>query len=234
MSSATSSGAGGALLRAAMLSALCMIGTLPASAISVPPFTVTAPSSYTVLYNGFDGSGGTVAGLSAQNVFTFGSGAFSGNTVTFTIDTLNTTTNATAGVDSRIVSFGFDTTPTVTNVSATGTFSGETFVGANITSGTTVEFCIFSGNNCQGGGNTGLTEGQSGLTTVSLTFNDNLSQFSFDNLFVRYQSVAALNGGSTIGTAVPEPGVISLIGVLCAGALAAMRKRRQQQQSEEI
>lgn len=128
---------------------------------------------------------------------------------------------------SRLVSLGFDTDPNAaiaitnvgTNVWAVG--SGQGALGT--------ELCVWDGNNCNGGANQGLGEGQSDTIGFKLTTAASTQSLSFDNFMVKFQSVPLLNNQSvelqgTISTVpLPATGLLLLGGI---GGLAALRKRK--------
>lgn len=207
-------------------------GAVPAMA---EPITFTAAnvgSTYTAGFNGFSGST-TVDGLTAQVSLTLTS--VSSTSYTFSYAVTNTTSDP---VNSRVSSFGFNTNPDISGASSTGTYS-YVVTDANVPNGIgTIDVCFkgaFS-NSCSGSG--GVTDGQTGTGSLTLTFSQPLTALTLDDFFVRYQSITGAGNitsatgtvtgstsSSTGGTQVPEPGVIGLLG----GALIAMglvRRRR--------
>ena len=79
-----------------------------------------------------------------------------------------------------------------------------------------VDVCVFSGNNCAGGGSGGLLPGE--LMNVGVTITGaQLPPLTFDAVYARFQSIGPTQGGSDVvqgtTTPVPEPGVLSLVGV---------------------
>lgn len=87
-----------------------------------------------------------------------------------------------------------------------------------------VDFCV-TAVNCAGGGGGGVTLGNTGTAYASIMFSGSgLTALTFDDIFVRYQSIAGAGSvTSAVGAPVPEPGAIV---VLSLGLLAvALRKR---------
>jgi|JI61114C2RNA_FD_contig_31_3513152_length_881_multi_5_in_0_out_0_1 hypothetical protein len=183
---------------------------------------------------------------------------FSGLTnVQFDMDITNTSSAPITA--SRVTAVGFLTTPEIakslnsTNVnqqgksegtidpnSVTNTFTNVDY-GSNFPNGLgNVEFCFSDSNNCPGGANGGVAMGGTGTAKASLWFTGNsLTSLRFDNLFVRYQSVAgcATCGGSATGRpvlppgsdpVVPEPSFYGLLSLGMGGLLWFSYRRRQQ------
>jgi hypothetical protein len=211
---------------------------------AVLPVTATNGSTFTFDMNGFFDSGGSPAvinGLSALvtlNQFLFTSTTVNGAAATqvqFNYSIVND--SAVPVLTSRVSNLAFNTTPNIlvggTN-SVTGVF-GTMLLGANQPNGIgTVELCL-TAQNCPGGGSGGVTRGNTGGGSVTLTFAGLLSSLTFDSLFVRYQSITCAAGAvcssSASGTAVPvpAPGPLALAGVLALGGLASWgitRRRR--------
>lgn len=182
---------------------------------------------------------------------------FSGLTnVKFDMDITNTSSAPITA--SRVTAVGFLTTPEIvtslnsTNLTKQGKSAGTidpnavTNVFTNVDYNSNfpnglgnVEFCFSDSNNCPGGAGSGVAMGNTGTASASLWFTGNpLTSLRFDNLFVRYQSVAgcATCGGSATGTpvlppndpVVPEPSFYGLLS-LGMGGLAWFSYRRRQQ-----
>lgn len=199
-------------------------------------------TSFTVGFNGFDGSG-TVTGLTSSATFTLTS--LTANTYTFGYTVNNTSTSPLTS--SRISGFGFNTDPNISGASSTGTYNivGTT---SNVPNIGTVDVCFKDGggtNSCAGGGSGGVTLGGTGSGTLTLSFASALSSLNISDFFVRYQSIAGTNantpssavgsgtitssgststGGSTGGVPVPEPG---MLGLFMLGAAGLWFRRRR-------
>jgi hypothetical protein len=199
----------------------------PASAIFIDAANVG--DVYTVQFDG-NVSGTTVAGLTAAADVQVVS--YSGGQLVLDI-TLANTTNTSLVSSSRVSGMGFDVS---TAVKSASTVSGGLFQNA-VTGGKLpngfggLDVCITDNrNNCSGGGNGGVTVGQSGTTRLALALGSS-GLVELTNFGVRYQSVGP-NGLSGTGQpgitpGIPEPGAFL---VFAAGAglvgLTARRRRR--------
>ena len=226
--------------------ALGIVAVLASTSLAgiVPPYTATSASDFTVDYNGFTGTPvAVVGGLTAQVrfynfAFANGTGTHSGQTkVNFDLDVKNNSSSPVTA--SRISGLGFNTSPAIVStndnkVSGAG-FDSVTLAG-NMPNGVgTVEFC-FSNNNCAGGASGGVLKGASATVSAELYFTGSITKLTFDNFFVRYQSLdcatclPAITGGSASGTAVasvvPEPGFYGALAVGLTGLVVAVRRKR--------
>lgn len=205
------------------------LGAAPAMADPITFSAADVGSTYTAGFNGFSGST-TVNGLTSQVSLTLTS--VSSNSYTFRYAVTNTTSDP---VNSRVSSFGFNTNPDISGATSTGTYS-YVVMDSNVPNGIgTIDVCFKGGfsNSCSGSG--GVTDGQTGIGSLTLNFSQPLTSLTLDDFFVRYQSITGagnitsatgtVTSSSSGGTQVPEPGVIGLLG----GALIAMglvRRRR--------
>lgn len=181
--------------------------------------------SIRVRFNGFVNET-LVPGLTSEGLFTVL--PIVGNQLKLQVDIDNT--SSTPITSSRVSILGFDINPDPdpNSVTSTGIFntvgSGDppqTVVG-------NVEYCFKSGGgkNCSGGGGGGVTFGNTGSFSPTLSYAALPSSVTFSNFFVRYQDIGGTtlgNSGVGVGT-VPTPALLpGLIGI---GA-AALRKRRR-------
>lgn len=196
--------------------------------------------SVTLNYNGYSDNGGaTIGGLTGSTTFTLT--GTSGNTYNFNYSVSNTSSAPVTG--SRISSFAFNTDPTIASATSTGAFA-QTTLNSNYPNGIgTVDVCFKDATtgSCAGGGSGGLTLGQTGTGSFSLTFSSPVTAVTLSDFFVRYQSITGVPGissasgagtisstttsTSTGGTSVPEPGMIGLFGLGLVGLAFARRRQ---------
>lgn len=231
------------------------IATFAALAFATPamaePITLSSTDinkSFTLTYNGFS-SGTSIDGLTGSTTFTLT--GVTNNTYTFSYSVTNTSSNPVT--NSRISSFAFNTDPNITSATSTGAYNYTTLNSSYPNGIGSVDVC-FKGSNtgsCSGGGSGGLTIGQTGTGTLSLTFASPVSSLTLSDFFVRYQSISGVpgissasgsgtltsSGGSTTtststgGTSVPEPGMLGLFGGSLAALVWISRRRRPAKQA---
>lgn len=136
-----------------------------------------------------------------------------------------------APVASRVSIVGFDVGPNMKSGVASGLFTKVK--SGNVPMVGNREVCLTTGNNCSGGGNGGLTRGETGGGSFTLTFAAPTDTFTITNPFVRYQSLdfPGKNGSSGIGLPVayvPEPAAwaMMLVGFFSIGGALRLQRRR--------
>ena len=244
------------ITKLAGIAAIASLGfTSPALADSIPLTSANVGQSYTLNYNGYSGVT-TISGLTGSTTFTLT--GISGNTYNFNYSVTNTSSDPVSG--SRISSFAFNTDPNITSASSTGAFAFTTLNSSYPNGIGSVDVCFKDAKtgSCSGGGSGGLTIGQTGTSTLSLTFSSAVSSLTLSDFFVRYQSISGVpgissasgsgtltsSGGSTTtsggttsggststgGTPVPEPGMLGLFGGSLAPLAWFSRRRRPAKQ----
>lgn len=216
------------------LSALAFTAT-PAMADAITLDNGDIGTNYTFNFNGFT-DGTVINGLTSLATFTLT--AISGNDYVFSYSLTNTTSDP---VNSRLSSFGFNTDPNITSASSTGAFSYTTLNSSYPNQIGAIDVCFKDANtgSCSGGGSGGLTDGQTGTGTFTLSFSQPISALTLSDFYVRYQSitgagnVSSASGAGTLtstssgGTSVPEPGMLGLFGVALVGVGLMGRRRLQ-------
>lgn len=223
------------------LGALTLLAA-PAQAITFTGSSVTlgALDVGAVFTVNFDGNVATqnVSGLTSSATFTLLTYNSTLDFVEFEMALQNT---SSGGVTSRTSALGFNTNPDVTSGStvAGGLFEYVRTGGSFPNQFGAIELCLTDGNNCQGGGNGGVSTGDAAAsTTFRLNFSDLQASLVLDNFGVRYQSINGTTLGSS-GTGVgtpddpldppppaPEPATMTLVGLGLLGAGIARRRKQ--------
>ena len=184
--------------------------------------------------------GAPVAGLSGTLGLTFVSITGGGTIWNFGYAVDNTTSG---GLTSELSGFGLNTTPNLSGATATGLYSASVTTNAQLSSGTTIDFCASAGPTCSGGASNGIDPDDPIATgTFSLIFASAQTSISLDAAFGRFQGITGngFSGDSGIGTnpdvcvgcvpfQVPGPALGAGIPGMIAGALGlwALVRRRQ-------
>ena len=215
--------------------ALSLAFVTPAMATPITLDSGDVGQSFTLQYDGFS-DGNTIGGLGAEATFTLTD--VTANSYTFDYSLTNTTDS---GLTSRVSSFSFNTDPDISGATSTGDF-GYVVTDSNYPNGIgTVDVCFKGGSSNSCAGNQGgVTEGNTGTGSLTLTFADMVDSVSLSDFFVRYQSITGAGnvtsasgkvtttstGSTTGGTPVPEPGMLGLFGAGLLG-LGLLRRRRR-------
>lgn len=212
----------------------------PAFADSIALGSGDIGTSVSLNYNGFSNAT-TISGLTGQSTFKLT--GVSGNSYTFDYSVTNSTSSP---LTSRISSFGFDTDPKLVGATSTGAFAFTTLNSTYPNGIGTIDVCFKDAQtgSCAGGAGGGLTQGQTGTGSFTLSFSQPVSTLTLSNFFDRYQSitgagnVSSASGAGTIssststssgGTPVPEPGMLGLFGAGLIGLAWARRRNLQPQ-----
>ena len=183
----------------------------------------------TANFNGRDPA--VIAGLTSKVTYTLSSIGNAGKTWVFSYSVKNNSSSPITA--SRVSGFGFNTNPDVVSSSATGVYT-HTALNGNVPILGTHEVCI-TGNNCAGGASAGVTKGNTGVGTFSLTFATAPTLLKLSDLYVRYQSINTYRtqGGSAVGEAtpptagVPEPATWAMMIAGFGLVGASLRRRRR-------
>ncbi len=227
------------------LSALsfCFV-TAPAAAVTQVNASLTVKSTdigyrIRVGYNGFVNET-LISGLVAHTIFTLSSVSANNRDWKFAITQVANQSLAPITA-SRVSIFGFDVDKTLSSASASDTIFSRVSLNGNVPQiGPRLDVCFRAGGGgggCASGGGGGVLLGQASAPGGSFTlrFAAAVTDLKMNNFFVRYQSIAGTNAGSSgVGVATyadfaapfPEPGIwvqmitgFGLVGV-------AVRRRR--------
>jgi hypothetical protein len=185
--------------------------------------------SWTVNYTATRGD--DLAGTAAKITFNFLSANVAGTAWNFSYLADNTST--APSLSSRLGAFGFNTTPNTTSVTfpAANRFDAVLNGNGNFNGLGNREICFFSGNNCNGAGNTGVTVGEapvSGTFTLNTLSSNTLA---LNDFAARWQATGPRANGSNSGAgviaAVPEPATWAMMFVGFGLMGATMRYRRK-------
>ncbi|HIK31384.1 MAG TPA: cistern family PEP-CTERM protein [Oscillatoriales cyanobacterium M59_W2019_021] len=183
-------------------------------------FLAGAPSA-----SAFTLNGGSVTGITSDDVGKSFEIEFDGNVATQNVDGLKSkaifkllsfdgdsaewdimlSNLSDGGINSRTSVLGFNLDgvdlPRRNFGTSTGLFSNVVKDGSLPNQFGALDVCFTNGNNCQGGRNGGVFAGSSGNFTATLNFASAVSSFGLSNFGVRYQSIDGngFNGDSGTG-----------------------------------
>ena len=160
--------------------ACVLAGPRPATATSI---TITGDDVFVMnwLYEGTDPD------LAATATFTITN--WSATSFDLAVSDIENTTALSPDIDARFVSFGFGLTPDATGTSNLVNGSDFSWGFSNFPAFQQVDICAFAGNNCAGGSNAGLDQGESSTDVLSITFTGNFAQgVTFSPIPARFQT----------------------------------------------
>lgn len=212
---------------------------LAAAAMTAAVVALAAPAgaAITLVSNGDHGTAvlgvndGGVAGVKSALKFTL----LSHTSTQYVIDFLagNFTTNGT----SRVTSFGFNVDPDFSSASLTGSPIFDAFKVNGAIGPVGLDFCAYSGPNCNGGAGGGLGTGLITGGRITLNFGSAIGAggVTLSGFTDKYQSVSAINNGSLRGSeggggpdpfGLPEPATWAMM-IFGFGGVGAMLRRRR-------
>jgi hypothetical protein len=203
---------------------------LSASATSI---TITGNTTFTVdwLYSP------TNPDLTASATFTISDWSSTG--FNLAVSDIENTMPASPDIDARLTSFGFGLTPNATGFA--DITDGDVFSWgfSNFPGFKEVDLCGYAGNNCAGGGNGGLDQGEStapddimsitvlGSFTNGVTFDPVAAKFQTAVGSFEFDSSLRCLGENCTPTPVPEPASLTLLGSGLLLAAARYRRRKR-------
>jgi hypothetical protein len=225
-----------------LLLALAFAFTVVATSVA-DPITVSGGGSFIVTFGGAAPiNGPLIPGLTAEATFsgfTFTPVTLAGTPYTnVTFNVLVHNTSSSPITDSRIAIMAFNTNPNIVLDPPTAATSTVTGAYSKVASGNfpygvgTVEFC-FTAVNCAGGASGGVGYGATASVTASLYFLGTINSLTFDNIYIKWQSVDCptcsppIRDGSFggVGTPIPEPATLTLMGSGLLGLWYGRRRR---------